>query len=59
MTDKTYTPAEIADALGGTEHTAGSLASTVAAFWPTIKAALLHYDGATNSRRVKPIKQDW
>ncbi len=51
---KTYSPAEIAMELGR-EHSAGSLAATVAEFWPTIKAALLHYDQATHGRRVEPI----
>lgn len=45
-------PKEIAEALGD-EHTAGSLAATVAAFWPTIKAALLVYE-RDHPKKVRP-----
>ena len=37
-------PVEIAEILGG-EHTAGSLAAALAAYWPTVQAALRAYDG--------------
>lgn len=46
-----YTPKEIADLIGGPHRDAGSLARTVEAFWPTIKAALENHDGPA----VKPL----
>jgi hypothetical protein len=41
--DRAYTPSEIADLIGA-PHTAGSLAQTIEAFWPTIRDALKAYD---------------
>jgi hypothetical protein len=49
-----YSPKDIVNQLE-MGHTAGSLAATVAAFWPTIRAALLAYDKITHSRKVRPI----
>ena len=48
-----YGPAEIVTLLEGPQR-AGSLARTVEAFWPTIKAALLAYE-QTYPEKVAPI----
>jgi hypothetical protein len=48
-----YGPAEIATLLEGPQL-ARSLARTVEAFWPTIKAALLAYE-QTRPEKVAPI----
>jgi hypothetical protein len=48
-----YGPAEIVTLLEGPKL-AGSLARTVEAFWPTIKAALLAYE-RTHPEKVVPI----
>lgn len=53
MAKTAYSPADIVEQLEA-EHDAGHIAVVVEAFWPTIKAALLAYDKATNSAKVKP-----
>lgn len=48
-----YTPSEIVGFLEGPQ-TAGCLARTIEAFWPTIKAALIEYE-KVHPNRVEPI----